>query len=111
MAKPALPFPTELELKILNIIWSGDGKGTTVRTVRDALAKSGKNVAYNTVLTMMTIMTRKGHLKRKTDKTGLRHAYVAKAAQAATRKGMLRDIVERTYGGNAAEAIKDLQEK
>lgn len=106
MARPASRFPTELELEILKVVWKQES--CSVRTVREAL-ESFRPLAYNSVLTMMTIMVRKGYLKRKPDKSGLFHTYSPKVAKEATRKGMLMDIVTRAYAEEADQAIKDLK--
>ena len=62
MARRASRYPTELELRLLKILWQ-DGPAT-VRQIRAALAPKRK-LAPTTVMTMMSIMVNKGYLTRK----------------------------------------------
>ena len=59
--KPAKTVPTDQELEILKVIWQLGP--STVREVFLELQKHRK-IAYTTVLTMMGILERKGHLKK-----------------------------------------------
>ena len=88
--------PTELELDILKIVWR-DG-AMTVRTVRDALAPT-RDLAYTSVMTMMTIMVKKGYLRRR--KQGSGYLYHATVSQAETTGKMLGDMVDRVFGDAA----------
>ena len=54
--------PTELELKILHVLWNESP--LPVREVRQRLAVAGRELAHTSVITMLNIMVRKGFLKR-----------------------------------------------
>jgi predicted transcriptional regulator len=55
---------TEAELPIMDVLWSRHS--ATVGDVAEALAKD-KPVAYNTVLTLMRILERKGYIRHTKD--------------------------------------------
>ncbi len=54
--------PTDLELELLKVIW--ERGEATVREVFSDLEKHRK-IAYTTVLTMMGVLERKGHLTKR----------------------------------------------
>ena len=105
MARPASRHPTELELEILRILWR-EGP-LPVKRVRDALV-GFRNLAYTSVITVMNIMVDKGYLAR--TKRGASYAYRPRVSQKATTGRMLKDIVERAFGGSAAAVMLRLLE-
>ena len=105
MARNTSKYPTELELEILKILWR-DGQAT-VRQVRKKLIDFRK-LAYTSVMTMMTIMTEKGYLKRA--KEGNYYVYKPQVSEQETTQGILSDIVERLFDGSAAAAMVNLLE-
>lgn len=92
--KPAKPVPTDQELEILKVIWQMGP--STVREVYLELAKHRK-IAYTTVLTMMGILERKGHLKKSRGE----RAYLYRAAKPREQvtAGMVREFVNRVFNG------------
>ena len=119
MPRPASQHPTDLELEVLKTVWRLGP--STVRQVRDALAAGGggsppRELAYTTVMTVMTIMTNKGYLRR--DKARGKSAgkpeggyvYRAKVAQQSTTLRMLRDLVDRAFSGSTGAAVLNLLE-
>jgi BlaI family transcriptional regulator, penicillinase repressor len=105
MARSASRHPTELELEILKILWR-DGP-SNVRHVRDGLA-GFRDLAYTSVMTIMTIMARKGYLKRKKADGG--YVYRAAITAESTTRGMLRDLVNRAFEGSTAALMVNLLE-
>jgi BlaI family penicillinase repressor len=105
MARNTSKYPTELELEILKILWR-DGQAT-VRQVRKKLVDFRK-LAYTSVMTMMSIMTEKGYLKR--SKEGNYYVYKPRISEQETTQGILGDIVERLFNGSAAAAMVNLLE-
>ena len=105
MARRASKHPTELELEILKVLWR-DGQ-STVRHVREELADF-RNLAHNSVMTMMAIMTKKGYLKR--FRKGNRHIYTPRIAERKASSGMLGDIVDRVFDGSTMAAMVSLLE-
>ena len=100
MARNALPRPTDGELAILRVLWS-DGPGT----VRDVHAKlqSDRTVGYTTVLKLLQIMTEKGLVRR--DESDRTHVYRAAASEDHTQKQLVRDLLERAFGGSSQKLI------
>jgi predicted transcriptional regulator len=94
-----------LELEILKILWR-DGPAS-VRHVRDALAP-GRELAYTSVMTIMTIMTRKGYLRR--EKQGTSYIYHPCQSADAMTRGILSDLVDRVFDGSAVAVMLNLLE-
>ena len=105
MARPAPKYPTELELEILKVLWR-DGP-LIGREVRDRLA-GFRDLAYTSVMTIMSIMEEKGYLRRK--KEGKAYIYSPRVSEDATKKRMLGDIVKRVYEGSTLAAMVNLLE-
>ena len=105
MARSTSKHPTVLELEILKILWR-DGESTG-REVRDRLAVV-RDLAYTSVMTVMGIMEDKGYVKRK--KSGKTFIYSPRVTEAATKKRMLRDVVDRVYEGSTMSVVVNLLE-
>ena len=105
MARRTSKYPTELELEILKILWRDEE--ATVRQVKKQLS-SFRELAYTSVMTMMTIMTEKGYLTR--NKKDNYYIYKPKITEQETTQGMLSDIVERLFDGSATAAMVNLLE-
>jgi predicted transcriptional regulator len=73
--RTTLPPLHKLEAEVMEEVWAADGE-VTVHAVRDALnARSEKQRAYTTVMTVMRRLDDKGLLER--EKRGRRDGYVA----------------------------------
>lgn len=97
------PVLTEQELEIMKIVW--DLGPTTVRGVYEAL-RARRQIAYTTVMTMMRILERKGHLKvSRADR-----AYVYRPARPRQRVlgEMVQEFVDRVFGGAAEPLVQHL---
>lgn len=93
---PETPVPTDLELEILKTIW--ERGEATVREVFNDL-QTRRKIAYTTVLTMMGILERKGHL---TKRAGER-AYIFTPAVSRDQvvNSMVDEFVGRVFNGSA----------
>ncbi|MDR3639288.1 MAG: BlaI/MecI/CopY family transcriptional regulator, partial [Isosphaeraceae bacterium] len=67
MARPAAKELTERELQVMHAFWGRGEEATTVGEVRDQLARSGLDLAYTTVATLVRILTEKGFLAQTND--------------------------------------------
>jgi BlaI family transcriptional regulator, penicillinase repressor len=105
MARRPSGHPTELELEILKIFWR-TGQAT-VGQVRDALV-GFRELAYTSVMTIMTIMTRKGYLARQRE--GGSYVYEARITEKSITQTMLKDIVDRVFEGSTAAVMVNLLE-
>jgi predicted transcriptional regulator len=94
-----LARPTEGEHAILTVLW--ERGPSTVRAVHEALAHRG--TGYTTVLKLLQIMTDKGLVVR--DERDKSHIYSAKLAQKAAEKRLIRDLVDKAFGGSATRLI------
>jgi BlaI family transcriptional regulator, penicillinase repressor len=85
---------TPQELAIMKVIWR---LGTaTVREVHDAL-REHRDIAYTTVMTMMGVLEKKGHLKKSlVDRA---HVFTPVKQQQEVVGSMVRDFVERVFDG------------
>lgn len=93
--------PTERELSILRVLWKQGS--STVREVHRTL-QSELGVAYNTVLTMLQVMTDKGLVTR--DETRYPQHYVASQAQEVTQEAMTKDFIDQVFGGSALQLVQ-----
>ena len=97
--------PTTAELEILSVIWELDT--ATVREVHEIIS-ARKPTGYTTVLKMLQIIDEKGLVER--DKTNRAHVYRAKTKQNETSKQMLRDVVQKVFGGSAFKLVQQVLE-
>lgn len=93
------PRPTDGELAILRVLW--ERGPSTVRQVHEALAE--RDTGYTTTLKLMQIMADKGLVLR--DESSRTHVYTARASQQQTQSQLLRDLVDRAFGGSAAALL------
>jgi len=96
----ATPRPTKSELAILRVLW--ERGPLPVRAVQAALSTS-KPTGYTTVLKLMQIMTDKGLLER--DDSVRPQLYKPRHKQTQTQKHLLRDFIERAYGGSVRALV------
>ena len=94
------PRPTDTELAILRVLW--DRGASTVRQVHEALADT-RETGYTTTLKLMQIMADKGLVTR--NETERTHVYTASAGQEQTQLQLVQDLVDRAFGGSAAQLV------
>ena len=101
----AKSVPTEQELEILKIVWRL--KTATVREVYEALLER-RRIAYTTVMTMMNILERKGHLRKRREAKAF--VYAATRPQRQVIGKMVREFVDRVFNGSARPLLVHLVE-
>lgn len=106
MARRESEYPTDLELEILKVLWAESP--LPVRQVRDRLEEAGRPLARTSVITMLNIMVRKGHLRRR--KEGKAFLFSPKLEQHTLRRSVLGDLAARLFGGSPAEMALNLIE-
>jgi predicted transcriptional regulator len=94
------PRPTDAELAILGVLWTRGA--STVRQVHEALADT-RETGYTTTLKLMQIMAEKGLVKR--NETARTHVYSAVAGEEQTQQQLVKDLVDRAFGGSAAQLV------
>ncbi len=89
----------------MKIVW--DLKAATVRDVYEKLLERRK-IAYTTVMTMMKILERKGHLK----KSEQEKAFLYRPSQPKQKVigGMVREFLDRVFNGSAEPLLLHLVE-
>ena len=100
MSKKELPRPTEAELAILRVLW--DRGPSTVRDVQEALEHE-RGTGYTTALKLLQIMTEKGLVRR--DDRQRTHVFEAVLPAEATQRQLVRDLVDRAFGGSAQQLV------
>ena len=95
-----LPRPTDAELAILRILW--ERGPSTVRQVHEQLARD-RQAAYTTALKLLQIMTEKGLVER--DERERTHVYKAKLSEDQTQRQLVRDLLDRAFGGSASKLV------
>ena len=96
---------TEAELRIMNVLWPlGSG---TVQQVLEALP--GKpELAYNSVLTTIRILEKKGYMKHLKD--GRAHVYVPVVAQQEASRSEIRHLVSRFFKNSHEQLVLNILE-
>jgi predicted transcriptional regulator len=100
MARTPLSRPTDGELAILRVLWQRGP--STVREIHEVMAE-GRPAAYTTTLKLLQIMTEKALVTR--EAWGRQHRYAAAAPQEETQRQLVEDLVERAFGGSAAQLM------
>lgn len=85
---------------ILRVLWEGGP-----RSVRDIqrILNDARPTGYTTVLKLMQIMTEKGLVER--DESQRPQIYRARYSQEQTQRQLLRDLVDRAFGGSVKELV------
>jgi predicted transcriptional regulator len=99
-SKPSSPRPTDAELAILRILWARGP--STVRQVYEVLGRE-RPTAYTTALKLLQIMTEKGLVDR--DERDRTHIYRAHSSEEQTQRQLVRDLVDRAFGGSATKLV------
>lgn len=105
MARKQTPTLTETELKIMKIVWE-----ISQGSVNDVLeAWVDKPIpAYNTVLTMMRILERKGYLEHA--KQGRAYVYRPLVNQTSARRKAVSHMVKSFFDGSPELLVLSLME-
>lgn len=100
MSRTQVPRPTDAELSILRVLW--ERGPSTVRQVYEELGRE-RPLAYTTALKLLQIMTDKGLVER--DDRDRTHVYHARLSEEATQRQLVRDLVDRAFGGSASKLV------
>ena len=100
MPRRPTPRPTDAELSILRVLW--ERGPSTVRQVHDVLS-ADRDFAYTTTLKLLQLMTEKGVAVR--EENGRVHLYRAAVAQEETQRHLIRDLVDRAFGGSPSQLV------
>ena len=96
---------TEAELRIMDVLWL---KGAcTVQQVLDWLPKTNP-LAYNSVLTTIRILEKKGYVKHV--KEGRAHVYAPVVERKEATRSEIRHLVSRFFGNSHEELVLNVLE-
>ena len=95
-----VPRPTQAETAILQVLWQRGP--STVRDVFEVL-KAERSTGYTTVLKLLQIMHEKGLVRR--DASRRSHRYEAVATQRHTQQQLVKDLLERAFGGSMQKLV------
>jgi predicted transcriptional regulator len=86
---------TEAELRIMNVLW--DRGASTVHEVLQSLPAKPP-LAYNSVLTIVRILEKKGYVKHMKDRRA--HVYTAQIDRKDATRSEVRHLVSRFFGNS-----------
>jgi BlaI family transcriptional regulator, penicillinase repressor len=96
---------TEAELRIMNVLWlKGSG---TVQQVLDSIDEKPA-LAYNSVLTTIRVLEKKGYLKHLKD--GRAHVYIPLVGQKEATRSEIRHLVGRFFKNSHEQLVLNLLE-
>ena len=107
MARPKARELTERELEVMHAFWRAGE--TTAASVRDALAKEGRDLAYTTVATLVRILCDKGFLVQTNDERPF--TYTPARSFDDVSGNLVWDLVERLFGGKREQLLVRLLEE
>jgi len=100
--RPTKTF-TDKELEIMRVIWElGEA------TAREIQERLGGESHYNSVLTIIRVLERKGHLTHRPQ--GKAHVYRARQQPEKSRSRVLAHLINQVFGGSAASLVLHLVE-
>ena len=105
MGRKASPTLTAAELRLMKILW--DRGSATVTDVVAALP-ARQQLAYNTVLTTLRILERKGYATR--EKNGRAHVYQPCIDRTAARRSAMRQLVDQFFESSPELLVQNLLE-
>lgn len=94
---------TDAELRIMNVLWlKGSG---TVQSILDSLSNSPV-LAYNTVLTTIRILERKGYVEHAKD--GRAHVYAPLIGRKEATRSEIRHLVGRLFKNSHEQLVLNI---
>ncbi len=105
MARKKSPTLTEVEQQIMEVLW--DAGSGTVAEVTEALTKY-KNVAFNTVQTVLRILEDKRYVRHRTEGRAFRYLAVVDRDTAST--SAVNYLLRRFFDGDPGKLAMNLIE-
>lgn len=97
---------TAAELRIMNVLWlKGSG---TVQSILDSLS-SKPSLAYNSVLTTIRVLERKGYIEHSKD--GRAHVYVPRVGQKEATRSEISHLVGRFFKNSHEQLVLNILEE
>jgi predicted transcriptional regulator len=105
MPRPTSPTLTDGELRLMRVLW--DKGEASVSEVFTALNEKPKP-AYNTVLTLLRILERKGYVTHRKD--GRAFVFLPTVDRSNARRNALKSLVDRFFEGSSRLLVLNLLE-
>jgi BlaI family transcriptional regulator, penicillinase repressor len=97
---------TEAELRIMNVLW--ERQSATVHEVLEALPAK-PTLAYNSVLTIVRILEKKGYVKHVKDKRA--HVFLPLVGRKDATRFEVRHLVSRFFGNSNEQLLLNVLEE
>jgi predicted transcriptional regulator len=97
---------TEAELRIMNVLW--ERHSATVHEVLEAIP-SKPALAYNSVLTIIRILEKKGYVKHEKDKRA--HVFLPVVDRKDATRFEVRHLVSRFFGNSNEQLVLNVLEE
>jgi predicted transcriptional regulator len=99
---------TEAELRIMNVLW--ERRSATVHEVLDALPAKPA-LAYNSILTIIRILEKKGYVKHVKEKDKRSHVYIPQVDRKDATRFEVRHLVSRFFGNSHDQLLLNVLEE
>lgn len=104
MPRPKASELTERELELMHVFW--EAGPLAAADAREALAKTGRDLAYTTVATLIKILVDKRVLKQSGDQRPFLYHPIRSFDDVSKR--LVGDLVKRVFGGSREELLVQL---
>jgi BlaI family transcriptional regulator, penicillinase repressor len=94
---------TEAELRVMRVLW--ERGASTVQQVLDSIHQKPE-LAYNSVLTTIRILEKKGYVEHSKD--GRAHVYVPVVRKEDASRSEIRRLVSRFFGNSHEDLVLNL---
>ena len=98
MARRTTPTLTEVELEFMQVLWAE--REVSPEDIQNALLERSRTLTGGSIRKMLSILMRKGYVNRK--KEGKKYLYTAMVGQEQAKKSMIRELLNRAFGGSAS---------
>jgi predicted transcriptional regulator len=99
---------TEAELRIMNVLW--DRGSATVHEVLEALP-ARPALAYNSILTIVRILEKKGYVKHIKDEDKRAHVFMPQVNRKDATRFEVRHLVSRFFGNSREQLVLNVLEE
>ena len=106
MARSKSATLTEAELRIMNVLW--DRGSATVHEVLESLPEKPA-LAYNSVLTIIRILEKKGYAKHVKDQRA--HVFLPQVDRKDATRFEVRHLVSRFFGNSREQLVLNVLEE
>jgi len=98
MARRSTSTLTEVELEFMQLLWAE--REVSPEDIQNALLERSRTLTGGSIRKMLSILMRKGYVNRK--KEGKKYLYTARVGQEQAKKSMIRELLNRAFGGSAS---------